>query len=108
MTQITSTYPPPAPPLWTTTPAGAGVAAPGYGLGFFLFLLVNAALFMRPTEIFQDVFYSQTYLVLILSCFVVSVPCVTRQLTPSALVAQPISVCILGLTAAIMLSHLTR
>src|SRR5438128_2107382 len=108
MTSTTFSYPQSVAPAWTPAHGRSSAAAPGYHLGFILFLLVNTALFMRPTEMFPEFFYPQTYLVLILACFAVSVPCVMKQLSPSSLVAQPISICVVGLTVAIMLSHLTR
>jgi hypothetical protein len=108
MTQTSFSYPQPVAPVWQPAHGHSVAAAPGYRLGFILFMLVNATLFLRPTEIFHEYFYSQTYLVLILACFVVSVPCVIKQLARAALVAQPVTVCVLGLVAAIALSHLTR
>lgn len=108
MTPTTFAYPQPAAPARTPAHDSSDAATPRYRLGFFLFMLVNMALFMRPTEMFPEYFYSQTYLVLILACFVVSVPCVTKQLTVASLVEQPMSICVLGMTVAIMLSHLTR
>jgi O-antigen ligase len=63
---------------------------------------------MRPTEIFRGVFHPQTYQWLIIACFLVSVPCVLKQLTASSLIALPITVCVLGLLAAVVLSHATQ
>lgn len=108
MTQTSLTYPQSVAPTWAPPYASPRAAIPGYRLGFMVFLLVNATLFMRPTEIFPDYLYAQTYLVLILTCFVVSIPSVLKQLAPASLVMHPISVCVLGLTVAIVLSHLTR
>src|SRR5437879_8317318 len=107
MTLANPGYPQPTVAVGNAAPPGATRSTPGYVLGFMLFILVNAALFMRPTEMFPDYFYSQTYLVLILSCFLVSIPSVWKQLPARALTAQPISLCVLVLTLAIVLSHLT-
>jgi putative inorganic carbon (hco3(-)) transporter len=59
-------------------------------------------------DVFPDFVAARTYLVLILACFVVSFPAVWKQLSTRSLAVQPITVCVLGLIAAIMLSHLTR
>jgi O-antigen ligase len=101
-------YPRPISPAWPPPQGGARVLRPGYALGFFLFILVNALLFMRPTEIFRGVFHPQTYQWLIIACFLPSIPCVFKQLTAAKLVAQPITVCVLGLLLAVLLSHLTQ
>jgi O-antigen ligase len=72
-----------------------------------LFILVNAALLMRPPDMFPEYLPVQTYLVLILACFAVSFPVVMKQLKTGSLAGQPITVLVIGLTVAIMLSHLT-
>jgi O-antigen ligase len=98
----------------TAVPVGAVIRpgyAPGaakYRLGFFLFVLVNAAAFMRPSEIWPDEMHPQTYLYLILACLAVSFLCLRESLTRRALAAQPITVCVLGLLTAIVMSHLTN
>jgi O-antigen ligase len=98
----------PISPVWRPAPGSPPVLTPGYSLGFFLFILVNAVLYMRPTEIFRGVFHPQTYQWLIIACFLLSVPCVLKQLTAARLVAQPITVCVLGLLLAVLLSHATQ
>ncbi len=101
-------YPQPGVAFQASAPCGAERRAPGYLVGFIIFMLVNATLFLRPTEIFPEYFYAQTYLVLILVCLAFSIPCVIKQLAPAALMAQPVTVCVVGLVAAIALSHITR
>ncbi len=76
--------------------------------GFLLFLVVNAALFVRPAEIVPDLLGWQIYLALIVVCLVVAFPSVLRQLTPDMLLNRPITVCVLGMLAAIVLSLLSR
>jgi hypothetical protein len=63
---------------------------------------------MRPTEIFPEYFWAQTYLYLILACLAVSVPSVWKQLAAGLPWAEPVSVCVLGLLAAVVLSHATQ
>jgi O-antigen ligase len=77
-------------------------------VGFFLFILVNAALFIRPSEIVEDLVYIPVYNILITSCLLVSFPFVLRELTRRRLVETPISVCVLGMQAAVLLSHLSH
>jgi O-antigen ligase len=48
------------------------------------------------------------YNVLILSCLLISLPAVTDQLKPSTLAANPITVCVVGLLVAVVVSHLAR
>src|SRR5262245_38701086 len=89
--------------------AGAAGAAPvGGKLGFGLFILVNAVLFIRPAEVVPDLEKAPIYEVVILACLAVSLPSVLEQLSPAALSGRPITVCVLGLLAAVMLSHLSH
>lgn len=81
------------------------VASTGGKAGFFMFVLVNAALFVRPNELFPDLGDIQLYMVLILACLVISLPAVLRQLTPNAILSQPVTACMLGLHAAVVFSH---
>jgi O-antigen ligase len=75
---------------------------------FLLFILVNGVLFTRPTEVVPDLQTVPLYELFILACLVVSIPAVLEQLTDRSLDARPISVCVLGLLAAVVLSHLCR
>src|SRR5262249_9128595 len=74
--------------------------------GFILFLAVNAALFVRPSEIVPDLLGLEIYQYLILGCLACSFPVVLQQLT--ALDVRPITLCVVGLLAAVVLSHLSR
>lgn len=97
--------PPPAPPA-VALPRGR--AAAPYAFGFFLFLVLNAALFVRPAEIVPAVVGWNIYEFLILACFAASFPVVLEQLSTKALEERPITVCVLGVFLAIVLSHLAR
>ena len=77
-------------------------------MAFFLLVLVNAAMFIRPSEIIPDLEVVPAYSILIFSCLLVSFPAVLRELTLRSLVATPISMCVLGMQAAAMLSHLSH
>jgi hypothetical protein len=48
------------------------------------------------------------YEIVILSCIAVASPKITRQLTVESLVAQPITVCVVGLLVAVVMSHLSH
>jgi O-antigen ligase len=98
-------------PRGQPTRAAPSVPATGrsrYGLGFVLFLAVNAALFVRPSEIVPDLLGLEIYQFLILACLAFSFPAVLEQLTARALEARPITACVLGLLPAVILSHLVH
>lgn len=76
--------------------------------GFLLFLVVNATLFVRPAEIIPALLGWQIFLVLILACLGVSFPLVLAQLLPDRLSRRPITLCVLGLLVAVVLSHLSH
>jgi O-antigen ligase len=78
----------------------------GQAVGLFLFLLVNVLLFIRPADVIPEFTFIPTYEYLIISCFVVSLPFVYRQFSIEFLRNSPISVCVLGLQVAVVLSHL--
>lgn len=77
-------------------------------MDFILFILLNAVLFIRPAEIVPDLMNLPIYEVLILGCLAASHKAVLGQLTTPALVAQPITACVLGVLAAAVLSHATQ
>lgn len=77
-------------------------------MDFALFILLNAVLLIRPAEIVPALLGLPLYEGLILACLAVSFPGVIRQLRPAALAAQPITACVVGLLAAIVLSHLSH
>lgn len=77
-------------------------------LGFLLFLVLNAVLFVRPAEIIPALLGWEIYLVVILSCLFFSFPLVLEQLTPRALEMRPIALCVLGLLPAVLLSQLSH
>jgi hypothetical protein len=75
-------------------------------MGFFLFLLVTAALFVRPGEISADMYGWPIYQYLILACFAVSLPNVFSQLFDRRLSDQPVTVCVFCLLPLVFVSHL--
>jgi O-antigen ligase len=73
-----------------------------------LFILLNAVLFIRPAEIIPAVQGWSIYEAVILACLAASFPEVLRLLSPDSLARQPITVCVLGLLPAIVLSHVAH
>ncbi|HMF12115.1 MAG TPA: hypothetical protein VKE94_07405, partial [Gemmataceae bacterium] len=95
----------PLSPL-TAVPGRAVSARPAAGFG--VFLVLNAVLFLRPAEIVPGMVGLEIYQFLILICIAVAIPVVLEQLSPGTLEARPITVCVLGLLFAAILSHLSR
>jgi O-antigen ligase len=89
-------------------PLTAAIAAPRHGAGFFLFLLVNAALFVRPAEIVPALVGLPIYEFLILACLALSFTAVLEQFTAKSLELRAITVCVLGVFLAVLLSHLAQ
>jgi putative inorganic carbon (hco3(-)) transporter len=77
-------------------------------MGFLLFVLVNAALFIRPSEVIPDLAEVPIYNILISSCVLICLPGVRKELTGRRLFNTPITVCVLGLLVAVVLSHLSH
>src|SRR4051812_20994591 len=77
-------------------------------MAFFFFLLLNAVLFIRPEELVPELLGLQLYQALIVVCLVMTVPAVLRQLTARSLGTQPITLCVVGLLAAVILSQVSH
>src|SRR5258706_3521575 len=83
---------------------------PGVAVGagaYALFILVNASLFVRPAEIVPSLEGWPIYAVLATLALAVALPAVLAQLTLRSLLERPISACVVGLLAAVVLSHLS-
>lgn len=84
------------------------VLAPAGGrcpTGYALFILLNAIQFVRPGELFQALEGSY-YQGIIIVCLIASWPVVLPQLKWSSLKRNPITLCVVGLLPAVILSHL--
>jgi putative inorganic carbon (HCO3(-)) transporter len=77
-------------------------------MGFVLFILVNAALFIRPGEIVPDLEDWSIYQWLILGCMVAAYPLVFKQFTREAILSRPVNVCVVGTWVAVVLSNLAH
>jgi hypothetical protein len=77
-------------------------------MAFWLFILLNAVLFIRPGEIVPDFEGLPIYQWVILSCLVVAYPRLLDQFTREALISRPVTVCVVGVWVAAVVSHLAR
>lgn len=76
-------------------------------MGFFLFLLVNATLFVRPMEIIAELEGVKFYEFFILGSLVLSLPEILSFFAARPLRDQPITLSIFGLFCVNLLPHLT-
>ncbi|MBL4884041.1 MAG: O-antigen ligase family protein [Planctomycetaceae bacterium] len=77
-------------------------------IGFLLFLIANATIYIRPWEIIPALAGVQMYLFLILAAAICSFQQIQKHLTTSNLMGQPITLCVLGVLVAIGVSHMTN
>jgi putative inorganic carbon (hco3(-)) transporter len=77
-------------------------------MGYLLFILLNAVLFIRPGEIVLEMEDLPIYQLTIFACAVISAPEVYRQLSAKSLSVQPITVCAIAMLIAVILSHLAN
>jgi putative inorganic carbon (hco3(-)) transporter len=78
------------------------------GTAFCLFLVLNAVLFVRPTELMGATEVFPVYQIVMACCALAALPVLSRQLAPAAIAARPASFCVIGLIPAIVLSNLKR
>jgi O-antigen ligase len=75
-------------------------------MAFFLFILVNATLFIRPGEIVPALLGWEIYFYVILACLIAAAPDVLRYLAGQSLDTQPITLCVFGLLIAVLVPSL--
>ncbi len=73
---------------------------------FFLFLLANALLYIRPSELIADLAAVEIYRWFILACLAVSLPAVVQQLSRRFPGVPPIVTCVVLLLPSVFLSGL--
>jgi hypothetical protein len=73
---------------------------------FLLFLLANALLFIRPSELIADLAAVELYRWFILACLAVSLPAVVQQLSLRFPSVPPVVACVVLLLPAVFLSGL--
>lgn len=101
--------------IWNTSPTRSAARPVVFGdqprtsqLACFLFLLVNATVFLRPAEIVPELLGLPIYEGLIFSCLFLSLNTVRNELLPRMLFHNPITICVLGVWLACALSHVTH
>jgi len=77
-------------------------------LGFFLFIVLNATLFIRPQELIPALGEPPIYNIVILTCLAVSAFAVLGQLSPRSLSHNAINACVLCLFGSAIVSHLAH
>lgn len=97
---------PPSQPL--SQEASSARPAGAHSLAFFVFLLVNGMLFIRPAEILPALLGWPIYQILILTCLALCFSAVLARLTDVPLATQPITLCVLGLLPLVVLSQVAR
>jgi O-antigen ligase len=75
---------------------------------FYLFILLNAILFIRPAEVVPALEGLPIYQAVILACIASSWGAIRAQLTWQSLKANPLTACVLGILVALVLSHLAH
>jgi hypothetical protein len=73
---------------------------------FFLFILANALLFIRPSELMADLAAVEIYRCVILACLAVSLPVVLQQFSLRFSGVPPVVSCVVLLLPAVFLSGL--
>jgi O-antigen ligase len=97
-------------PLGSSPPPPPGAFSGEQGLasqaGFFVFILINAVVFIRLTELIPLLQRWPIYSTLLIITLAFSLRPVVRQLDWRSLVENPITACVIGFFAAAVLSHL--
>jgi len=77
-------------------------------LGFVVFLLLNAVLYVRPGDLIPAAESLHIYEAVILTCLLFGFPQVFAQLNPPSLKDNPITACVLALFSITVLTELLR
>ena len=75
-------------------------------LAYLAFLAAQATLIVRPADVFEALSGVQLFLPCIVVAAILSIPNLIHQVQPKQLLRQPIHICVIGLLAAIAVSHL--
>jgi hypothetical protein len=88
-------------------PASLGsTEAPSSPLAFWMFIVVNAVLLIRPAEIVPSLQGLELYFYTIAFCGVLAAGDVLRYFSGRSLDTQPITLCVAGLFIAVLVPHL--
>lgn len=74
---------------------------------YLLFLLANAMLFIRPQEILPALGDLPLYLAFLTGALLFSIPQLHRQLQWNTMLLQPVNLCVVGVTLAVVVSRIT-
>jgi hypothetical protein len=77
-------------------------------MAYPLFILVNAILIIRPSEIFAELYGVELYFYAIALCAVVAVPEVIRYLTAEPIEKRAVTLCVFAILVFAVLSPLSR
>jgi hypothetical protein len=77
-------------------------------MNYFLFVLLNAILFLRPADVVPSLSNIPIYAAVILCCVAVSLGQIMTQLSSHTLTRQPVSACVVGLLFSVLLSHVAH
>jgi hypothetical protein len=77
-------------------------------MSFVLFLLATATLFLRPGELMPGLKELPIYESLMVGSFVTGLPRICEQLRLRNLRVQPITICVVGLLIASVMSHMSQ
>ena len=77
-------------------------------MDFFFFILVNATLFIRPSELIPELAEVPIYNILIVLNMAIAFPSLMNHLQPGRFAREPISACVAGLIPAVFVSHLSH
>jgi hypothetical protein len=75
---------------------------------FGLFVLANAMLFIRPSELLPELGDFELYRYVIVACLFVSLPVVVQQVFARVAGVPPVAGCVIGLFPAVILSHVSH
>ena len=70
-------------------------------LSYSLLILCTGMLYVRPTELFDSLKEAPLYEMAMLCGLAISAPRIVMLLTARSLVANPVTFCVVGLTAAV-------
>lgn len=76
-------------------------------MAYLLFLLANAALYIRPAELIPALGDVQVYLYLIVGALLVGIRQLHNQVQFRTVIQQPINLCVIGVTLTTATSHLS-
>ena len=86
----------------------APVAETPHGAAFAMFLLVNAFLFLRPSDIYPPLYGVEIYQYVIAACLLLSLPALIDLFSSGRLGSMPVAACVLGLFPIVFASNLVN